>query len=75
MEHWALLEVFARLRAAELQQRGSQPVAPATPGFWSAWRRRLAKGLVGLGLRLDADASLAAIGSIDTTPQLNGSDA
>ena len=75
MEPWTLLEIFSRLRAAELQQRASKPVPPTTPGFWTDWRRRLARRLIGLGLRLDADATRAIIGASETAPQLNGSDA
>ncbi len=75
MEQWILLELYADLRAAELQQRRSEPSPPATPGLWTVWRRRLARRLIGLGLVLDAEASRAVIGSRETSPRLNGSDA
>ena len=75
MQPWTLLEILAQLRAAEPQQPRTEPLRPATARFWTVWRRRLAQGLIGLGLRLDADASRAAIGSIETSPWLNGSDA
>ncbi len=75
MDHWTLLDTLARLREAELRQWRSEPVPPATPGLWITWRRRLARRLVGLGLRLDAEASRALIGAAGITPRLNGSDA
>ena len=75
MDHWSVLDILARLREAELQQRRPEPVPPWTPSLWATWRRRLAQRLVGLGLRLDAEASRALIGSAGITPRLNGSDA
>ncbi len=73
MMNATLLELYVKLRERELQQRRYvRPSAPAKPG---AWRRRLARGLIALGLRLDADASRAALGRIETTPRLHASDA
>ncbi len=73
MMNATLLELYLKLRETELQQqRYAQPSPPARPGMW---RRRLARGLVALGLRLDADASRAAAGRIETNPRLHGSDA
>ncbi len=71
-----LPELYAQLRVAELaQQRRSQPVPPPNSGLWSVLRQRLAQRLVGLGLRLDAEASRAAVRSLEVAPRLNGSDA
>ncbi len=71
-----LSELYAELRAAELAQRlRSQPVPPANSGRWSVLRQQLAQRLVGLGLRLDAEASRAAVRSLEVAPRLNGSDA
>jgi len=66
------LEIYASLRAAELASTRAQPEAPARPGVW---RRRLARGLVGLGRRLDGEALRTASGRIDSTARLHGSDA
>jgi len=71
-----LFELYAELRAAELAQRPrSQPLPPPNSGLWSVLRQRLAQRLVGLGLRLDAEASRAAVRSLEVAPRLNGSDA
>ena len=72
MMNATLLEIYASLRAAELASTRAQPEAPARPG---AWRRRLARGLVRLGQRLDGEALRAASGRIDAAPCLNSSDA
>jgi hypothetical protein len=76
MDLWSPLELelYARALAPERERERCDPVPPAKPGFWAVRRRRLARRLVGLGLRLDADASRAVLGS-ETAPQLNGSDA
>ncbi len=74
MESWNdnLMELYVKLRKEELHQKARQPMPPPAPSFWSALRRRLARNLIGLGLRLDADASRAAISSRKASPQLNG---
>ncbi len=76
MELWSMieLELCAQAMASEREPRPLQPVPPAAPGFWIVRRRRLARKLIGLGLRLDADASRAALAK-DAAPRLNGSDA
>jgi hypothetical protein len=76
MMNSTLLELYAELRTAELnRQRRSQPLPPPNSGLWSVLRQRLAQRLVALGLRLDADASRAAVRSLEVAPRLNGSDA
>lgn len=75
MMNATLLEVYVQLREAELRQRRVQPSTPARPVGGPTWRRRLAQRLIGLGLRLDADAARAVAPSIEATPRLNGSDA
>ncbi len=77
MELWNdnLLGLYVELRKEELHRKARQPVPPAAPSLWTVLRRRLARRLVGLGLRLDADASRAAIRSREAAPRLNGSDA
>ena len=71
-----LMELYAELRVAELAQRlRSQPLPPPNSGGWTVLRQRLAQRLVGLGLRLDAEASRAAVHSLEVAPRLNGSDA
>ena len=72
--NWTLAEIEMLLRQAELD-RGpgrARPVPPTTPG---SWRSRPARGLVDLGLHLDAEATRAAMRSMETAPRLNGSDA
>jgi hypothetical protein len=73
MESFGLVELYAKARTAEAELRPKQPVPPEGPGFWARRRQGMAKTLVRLGVRLDADASRAAIGSFAT--RLNGSDA
>jgi hypothetical protein len=73
MENWRLLELYAEARIAEQGRRPQRPVPPDGPGFWARRRQRIAQTLVRLGVRLDAEASRAAIGSF--APRLNGSDA
>jgi hypothetical protein len=68
------LELYTWSRAFERERERSDPVPPRGLSFWSARRRRLARRLIGLGLRLDADASRAALTS-ERAPRLNGSDA
>ena len=75
MQSWLLLELYIELRAAELNQRKGQRLPPSRASFWAPWRQRLAQGLVALGLRIDADASRAAVRSPEPAPHLNGSDA
>lgn len=71
-----LMELYAELRVAELErQRPSQPLPPPNSGLWRGLRQRLAQRLVSLGLRLDAEASRAAVRSLEVAPRLNGSDA
>lgn len=76
MELWSPieLELCARAMASEREPQPLQPVPPPALGFWTVRRQRLARKLVGLGLRLDADASRAALAA-ETAPRLNGSDA
>lgn len=73
MGSWGLVELYAETLQAEARVQKQQPVPPEGPGFWTRGRRAMAKALVRLGVRLDADASRAAIGSFAT--RLNGSDA
>ncbi len=73
LSNWTLLDLYVQLRLEELRARGPAPVAP--PEEDSAIRHRLARTLVGLGLRLDAEASRAALGAFEPAPRLNGSDA
>ncbi len=77
MELWNdnLLDLYVELRREELHGNTRPPIPPAEPGLWTVLRRRIARSLIGLGLRLDADASRAAIRSREAAPQLNGSDA
>lgn len=76
MMNGTLLELYAQLRTADMhERRRSQPRPPRRPGPLSAWRGRAARGLVALGLRIDAEASRAAVGSAEAAPRLNGSDA
>jgi len=72
MIDWRLLELEHELRQIERRQRRLEPLPPGNPSLGARARERLAHGLVGLGLRLDAEASRAAVGSIDATTRLNG---
>ncbi len=77
MEPWNdyLLGLYVEQRKEELHRKARQPIPPAAPSFGTVLRRRIARSLIGLGLRLDADASRAAIRSREAAPRLNGSDA
>lgn len=74
MMHPTLLEFYAELRAAELEQQRVGRRPPARPPIGASLRQRLAQGLIGVGLRLDADASRAILGSFEAAPQRNSSD-
>jgi hypothetical protein len=76
MDFWnpTELELHVLSLASKRERERSDPVPPPALSFWTARRRRLARRLIGLGLRLDADASRAALRP-ETTRQLNGSDA
>ncbi len=67
------LELYSSSLTPRREPERLDPVPPPRPSFWTARRRRLARRLIGLGLRLDADASRAAL-SRETAPRLNGSD-
>jgi len=73
--NWMLFELEAQMRHTEAQRRRHLPQFAEAPPLWPAARQGLAEALVGLGLRLDPEASRAAIRSADPTPRLNGSDA
>ena len=70
---WKLLELYARARQDELY--GEHDVQPESRTAPAGWRKTLARQLIGLSLRLDADASRAAAGAGEPAPRLNGSDA
>ena len=72
MMDWRLFELEHELRQLELRQSRLELLPPGKPGLGTRARQRLARGLVGLGLRLDAEASRAAAGSIEATARLNG---
>ncbi len=74
MNWWTLFELEAMFRAAEGTKHKPIPLPPEEPESRPGLRRRLAEWLVNLGLLLDAEASRAAAGSIDSAPHLNGSD-
>lgn len=70
---WKLLEVYARARQEELYgEHHLQPVSRTAP---AGWRKTLARQLIGLGLRLDADASRGAVAASKSAPRLDRSDA
>jgi hypothetical protein len=73
--NWMLFELEAQMRSAEAERRRHQPRFAEAPPLWPAARQSLAEALVAIGLRLDPEASRAAIRSADPTPRLNGSDA
>jgi hypothetical protein len=68
------LELYVRSRASDRELERSNPVPPPALSFWTVRRRRLARRLIGLGLRIDAEASRAALRP-EATTQINGSDA
>ncbi len=70
-----LLEIYARLRVAELAEQFGARRPLAKPIAGSTLRHRLAQGLIGIGLRLDAEASRAVLSAIETTPRHQGYDA
>jgi len=76
MDLWSMveLELYDWSQVVERGHERADPVPPPKATFGTVWRRRLAQGLIGLGLRLDADASRAALRP-ETAAQLNGSDA
>ena len=59
--HWTILELYAQTRVLEM--RLDAPKLPKRSGTPAGWRRLLARTLIGLGLRIDADATAAAIGA------------
>ncbi len=73
--NWMLFELEAQMRRMEAERHRHLPVAIEAPPLWPAARQSLAEMLVGLGLKLDPEASRATIRSADPTPRLNGSDA
>ena len=70
-----LLEMYARLRAAELAAQSGARRPLAKPIAGSALRKRLAQGLIDIGLRLDAEASRAVLSAVEATPRHQGCDA
>jgi hypothetical protein len=48
---------------AEAELRRRQWALPPGPGFWTRGRQAIATALVSIGLRMDAEASSAAITS------------
>jgi len=72
MMQGTILEMLAQVRTAELAPDRGQPERPSRPG---AWRRRLARGLVGVGQRLDGEALRTVAGRRDAAPRLRSSDA
>ncbi len=70
-----LMEIYTRLRAAELAEQFGARRPLAKPIAGSTLRHRLAQRLIGIGLRLDAEASRAALSAIETTPRHQGYDA
>lgn len=64
MENWGMVELDIEARLAEAQPRQQWPVPPDGPAFWPRRRQAIAKALVWLGVRVDARASHAAIGSM-----------
>ena len=64
--HWTILELYAQTRVLEM--RLDAPKLPKRSGTPAGWRRPLARTLIGLGLRLDADASPGAAGSRGAAP-------
>ncbi len=74
MNWWGLFEIEAMLQAAEPSKRRPVPIPPEEPPPLPGFRRRLAEGLVNLGLLLDAEASRNAAALIENAPQLNGTD-
>jgi len=74
MMNATFLELYARLRPAELAHEAHR-LLPARSSTGPGLRRRLAQALIGLGLRLDADASRSALRSLNVLPRGNASDA
>lgn len=74
MDLWSPTELELYAWTLASKRKRSDPVPPLALSFWTARRRRLARRLIDLGLRLDADASRAALRPENAT-QLNGSDA
>ena len=75
MMDWRLFELEYMLRAVERQQHRPQPLARPRPAVATLVRQRLARGLVSIGLRLDAEASRAAVSTVEASPRLNGNHA
>ena len=75
MMDWRLFELEHMLRQVERQRHWPEPLAPPRPHVATLVRQRLARGLVSIGLLLDAEASRAAAGAIEVAPRLNGNHA
>jgi hypothetical protein len=61
MESWTIVELEIEARMAEAEQRRRRPVLPPGPGIWASLRQTIATALVSAGLRMDVDASHAAV--------------
>lgn len=70
---WKLLEVYARARQEELY--GEHHLQPVSRTAAAGWRKTLARQLIGLGLRLDGDASRATVAAGEPARRLDRSDA
>jgi hypothetical protein len=64
MESWTIVELEIEARMAEAEQRPRRPVLPPGPGIWASLRQTIATALVATGIRVDAEASHAAIRSL-----------
>ena len=71
--HWTMLELYAQTRVLEMHL--DAPKMPKRSGTPGGWRRPLARTLIALGLRLDADASPAAISPRGAAPIAPGRNA